>query len=255
MLLATILTASNAIIIDCSYSQFSVGVSCQATINTVGNTDAITAVTDSTGSADPTLQASEIKYFTLLNGGNQSRIDHLPPNLATFFPYLISLQWCNAYLKTISHTDLEPYPNLVLLQVGVNKIRKLHGNLFQGNRQLQYIDLGYNRIDEIGRGLFDGLNNIKSIILYGNKCVVYPSSQLGIGPLYNTAAEVIRSLYFLCGTPETPEASGPCSSDPCLASCKSNADALQIRVNAVTENVNAPWYHKMRLFFKALFFW
>lgn len=155
------LAASNAIIIDCNYSmknwaQSGIVYTCDATINTLGNNEAITAVTDFGATADPTLQTSDVKWFVLTNAQNL-RVDHFPSNMATIFPNLVGIIWVDSRLKSISPADLSPYPSLIFFAVSRNMIRKLDGKLFQNNKKLQQIDYELNAIQEIGPGLLNAL--------------------------------------------------------------------------------------------------
>lgn len=257
MVLASVLATSNAVIIDCSYSTNDYNgsgpvYSCSARVNSLDNNEAITAVTDSTGSADPTLQTSDVKWLNLVNNGDNFKMDHFPSNMATIFPDLIGIDWIDGNLKTLSPSDLSPYPNLIFLHLGMNMIRKLDGNTFQNNRKLQFLELSFNNIQEIGPGLLNGLNNLTNIVFYTNICTGI-GSQFYLNPPYNTLADVQRDLDFVCGPSTRTEPSGPC--DPCLANCTARAGALQIRADAVTESVYAPWYYKMRAFFKAVTLW
>lgn len=225
-----------------------------ATISKLDNNDAITAVTDSGATADPTLQTSDVKWFTLSNG-NSLRMNQLPSNLATIFPNLIGLQWMNSRLRTIKPSDLAPYPNLVFFSVNTNLISKLDGNLFQNNHQLHYLDLGTNEIEEIGPGLLNGLNSLTYFNIFGNTCTG-TGMQFMLVPLVNTNIDIQQDLDYVCGPSKSSQssgssqASGSCSSDPCLANCSARAAALLSRAITVNENVNAPWYYKVRLFSK-----
>lgn len=258
MVLASLLAASNAITIDCNYASADWGYglgskyTCQATIGTLDNNEAITAVTDSTGSATPGLTNSDVEYFYLY--GYNLRIETIPSNFATIFPNLLGIYWVNTKLRTISPSDLSSFPNLVIISVGTNMITKLDGNLFQNNHQLLGIDLTNNRIREIGPGLLSGLNSLTYFNILGNICTG-STLQLFINPPYITLAKIKRSLDFACGplagSAETPP---PCP-DACLVNCTARAAALQIRVNILTETVHAPWYYKLRMLLKAVLLW
>lgn len=254
-MLATILAASNGITIDCIYytSDFGYNLSsiyaCQSFVSTLDNNEAITAVTDSGATADPSLTTADVKWFTLGNGYSL-KIDRIPSNMATIFPNLVGIQWIGTKLKELSPSDLLPYPNLVFLIVSGNMLRKLDGNLFQNNHQLQYLELSQNAISEIGPGFLNGCNALTFFSIYGNICTGQ-SSPFYLSQPDNTLSDLQRGLAFVCG----PEDNEPTSSDACLANCTARAVALQTRVNILTESVNAPWYYKLRMFLKAVLLW
>lgn len=172
--------------------------------------------------------------------------------MPSIFPNLMAIYFNNGKLKKITSSDFESYPDLRVISLGYNMIKKLDGNLFHNNPQLMYIDFSVNSIQEIDPAILNGLNSLKTFNIYGNICSGM-SYSLIFSPPINTLADFQRDLSFVCG-PSTPsEELGTC--DPCLANCTARAAALQIRADAVTESVYAPWYYKMKLFFKALFLW
>lgn len=256
-MLVAMLTASNGITFDCSYSRnnWTLGSGsgtayiCTATASTLDNNEAITAVTDSGSTADPTMTTSDVTWFQLSNG-YMLNVHQLPSNMAVIFPNLIAIVWTGSKLKKLAASDLLPYPNLIYLEMGLNMIRKLDGNLFQNNLQLQFIDFQLNVIHEIGSGLLNGLNSLTNFLIIGNICTTF-SSQLYLSA-ENTLDDVRRSLDFLCSPSEASDAQ---STDACLANCTERGAALQTRVNILTESVNAPWYYKLRLFLKAVLLW
>lgn len=249
---ASVFAASNGLIFDCSYATSDYGFGsvygCGATVSTVDNNEAITSVTDSQGSADSTLQTSDVKWLYLSNGYNL-RVEKLPSNLATIFPNLVGIDWMSSKLRTVSPSDFSSYPNLVSVKFQMNMIRHLDGNLFQNNHLLQVIDFSWNSIHEIGPGLLNGLNSLTYVLIQGNICT--GTSNLYINPPLYTIADLQRELDFICG----PETSDSSSSDACFANCTARAAALETRVNEVVGTVNAPWYYKMRNFLRAVFLW
>lgn len=121
------LAAANCVIFDCSYSTTDRGYgagsvyTCQVTVSTLDNNEAITAVTDSSGSATSGLTTSDVKQIILANSWNV-RVARFPSNLATIFPNLIGIEWTGSHLKTIKLSDLSPFPNLVHLIADSNMI-------------------------------------------------------------------------------------------------------------------------------------
>lgn len=95
-MLASILAALSAVIIDCSYefryNGYGLGFIylCEATISTLDHNEAITAVINTDGTADPALQTSDVEWFNLANPINL-RVFHFPSNMAKIFPKFLEL--------------------------------------------------------------------------------------------------------------------------------------------------------------------
>jgi hypothetical protein len=58
------------------------------------------------------------------------------------------------------------------------QVRFLHADMFQGLKNLKYIDLNFNIIKEIDENLFRGLNELETLILLKNKIEFIPATTL-----------------------------------------------------------------------------
>lgn len=139
LLLAAAVAISQGITMDCKYYTSTHGIlstsayTCQATIETIDNSgdpDTITAVT-----------------------GNHSQ----------------GMTNANVGLKTITSADLQPFPNLVIININQNLLRELDGDLFKYNPYLRYIYLSNNAIERVGLGFLDGLEDLTGVQFVGNR--------------------------------------------------------------------------------------
>lgn len=100
-----------------------------------------------------------------------TELSRLPKNIERFFPTLIVLFWDNGNLRSITADDLQPFPELRLFAVFQNNLISIDGALFQHTRKLNYIDLASNRIDNVGSGLLDNLNELIELDFSLNSCI------------------------------------------------------------------------------------
>lgn len=152
-------------------------------------------------------------------------IEHLPSNLATLVPNLVSLTW-STKLKHVKASDFSSWPNLVQLNLYNNMIRQLPGNLLSSNTNLQWIDFSMNSIANIGSGFFTGLNSLTQINMYSNPCLSnYMSSSMDM-------TQTKKDIAFYCEALPAPV------SNTCPAACSANIAAIEARVNAAAAKVD-----------------
>lgn len=235
--------------IDCHYSTESIyffyenKYTCDATLSDDGSLD-ITAVN---GVHDSGKTLNDVLYFKF--GGGIFKIHKWPGNFATYFPNLQGIKWLFTEMQTITKADLQPFPNLVYLDLHGNFIRRLDGDLFKYNPLLVYLDFKGNHIDYVGKGIFNGLNQLKSVSFYTNVCIGSPGHTIDTidGRTY-TLAEFTEDLEHLCGPLNLPVTPSACSAD-----CTSRFDKLEEKVTAFETHLTAPWYEKLKWFFKTAF--
>lgn len=246
LVLASMLVASNAVAINCNYQvggwsqDLQQVYYCEATATEDGNPD----ITTVTGIHNPGKSAGDVQLIQVING-QVLRVYKLPSNLATFFPNLRGLLWQNSKLETIKATDLQPFPNLVYLDVSYNQIRHLDGDLLKYNPHLTSFAISNNFIDSIGKGLFNGFIVMNYAYFYGNICTVGLSHTLS---QYYTIADMQEDLEHLCGPLIVPEISGVCSNN-----CTSRFNFLEAETTAIEASLTAAWYEKLKWFLRTAF--
>lgn len=246
LVLATVL-AANGFIIDCQYSTLTVFTAvnnayvCQAMPTEDGNPD-ITAVT---GTHQAGKSELDVTMF-IMGPGQYLRVFKLPSNLATHFPNLKGIIWQSSRLETIKAVDLKPFPNLVLVDFSWNMIHQIDGDVFKNNPKLIVISFNGNHIENIGKGLFNGLSQLQDFNFYGNPCMGIGQNMMTIGPNYSIAD--CQADVEHCCSPLQSSDSGACS-----ANCTARFDILEGKVSAIESQTTAPWYEKLRLFFRTAF--
>ena len=98
-------------------------------------------------------------------------ISLIPKNTADVFPNLKCLNFFESNLLTISATDLQPFPELLVFAVMSNKIVSVDGDLFTHNLKLRYIDFDLNQLENVGHNLLGHLNQLKIADFNRNPCI------------------------------------------------------------------------------------
>lgn len=241
LLLANALVGATGWIMVCQYSTTDWGTnlqqvySCEANVTDDGNLD-ITAVT---GSLDAGKTQSDVLFFRLMNY-HALRISKIPSNLAIYFPNLRGIYWPSSKLETITATDLQPFPNLVYLDLSYNLIRKLDGDLFKYTPQLVTLQLSYNFIDYIGAGLFNGVTGLKWAYFFINICLGISQPDFDLSEDYSIA-RLQADLEHLCGPLDLPT-----TCDSCSANCISRFDAIETKISALEVSCSEPWIEKVK---------
>lgn len=163
------------------------------------------------------------------------------------FPSLRGIQWGDTKLQTIKATDLQPFPNLILLELRYNLLRHLDGDLFKYNPLLQRLDLTGNFISTIGPGIFNGLTQLKFVVFFDNIFTGMIQISDPINPDY-PVADLQAYLEHLCLPLEMPNSNINCSEN-----CNTLFDAVEAEVFDVEPRLTAPWYEKLKWFFKTVF--
>lgn len=73
-------------------------------------------------------------------------------------------------IRRLPQNFLRPIKNVESVYLSDNMIETVDGKLFQNNRQIREIDFVRNRINEIGRGIVDGLSNLQIFNIFRNRC-------------------------------------------------------------------------------------
>lgn len=174
---------------------------CLATLIDDGNPD----ITSVTGTQLDGRSTSDVLFFQ--NKNYDVSLKKIPSNFGSYFPSLTAIYFV-VELETITASDLQPFPNLVFLNLQGNRLRRVDGDLFKYNPKLYTIYLSANSIEYVGEGIFDGLNELFAIYFAYNPCTGGPQGpdiRNYIAPDF-TLAEFQAYIQSLCGTPPTTTA-------------------------------------------------
>lgn len=244
MVLAAVLAVARGLSFQCLYSLYNSNgkqfYSCSITLVDDGRSD-LTAVT---GTHLDGMTNSDVTDLVMGQNYNNVHVYKLPTNIASYFPNLQTLSWSQADLQTVTVSDLKPFPNLRVLDLSYNFIRRLDGDLFQYNPHIETILFYSDSIEYVGKGIFNNCNAIKTVYLGENVCISYGHQSWSIGPNYSIA-DMEADLIHLCGPLDSP---GVCSAD-----CTKRFDAIEGEISSIETHLTAPWYEKSKWFFKTAF--
>lgn len=92
----------------------------------------------------------------------------LPNDTFDILPNLHSLS-ARADVQTLSRQNFKSASSLMILNFGYNnRLVRLEARLFEYAPSLQYIDFGFNQIDHIEDGAFEGLSDLQTLYLEAN---------------------------------------------------------------------------------------
>lgn len=99
------------------------------------------------------------------------KCERIPKNFDKFFPDLEGIFAFSTGMKTLLKEDLDVFPKLRYLDVGFNKIEQLNSNLFENNPELEWIDFSDNWLRRIGVNLMNPLTKLNYADFQSNRCV------------------------------------------------------------------------------------
>ena len=99
-------------------------------------------------------------------------------------------------LKEIKKVDLEPFTKLRFIYLTNNHIEFLENDLFEGNLNLEIVNIDLNRIRLVGIEILKPLTNLKQISLLNNQCInEAASNSSAIDALSKTLVEKCSPSY------------------------------------------------------------
>jgi len=166
--ISTLLAISSAdMYLECNLAEqkFVIGtvLNCAGNASFFGDSFDVTDVSGTDGYNENSIQSLSIEQYR--------EIDQIPKGIVKYFPQLFRLSLENCGLTSISAEDLEPFPELKMLNLFDNKIQSLDSDLFKFTPQLIYVGLSSNQIIYIGRELILPLKNIENFRIMDNICI------------------------------------------------------------------------------------
>lgn len=164
-----VLTQSNSIILDCTFSNFqnawlTIGTvyQCKATIISRDD-EYLSEVTNVTQNHMEGKTNDDVEFLWII----EPNLEVFPKGIEKFFPNLKGLNPADHKLKAFKKDDLKVFPKLLWISFYSNEITRLDDDLFSATPKLQYINLKYNRIKNIGVNTFKSLKNLQYLYLEG----------------------------------------------------------------------------------------
>lgn len=168
---AALAALTSGVTIQCNYSiENGAGIYnnyyvCAATVISEENPTTVTEIngTHLTG-FNNAFNNDHVKGFWMQN----ENLSSTPKGIENFFPNLEEFAWYSG-ISTIDSSTFKPFPELLRIGFGSNKIVSLDGNLFQYTRKLQEINFSRNKLEHVGHDLLKGLT---ATVLFGsNPCI------------------------------------------------------------------------------------
>lgn len=109
----------------------------------------------------------------------------------TSFSQNIEAIWAeSSEIAAISSTDFAPFKKLRQIHLYGNKIEVLNADLFASNPLIQHMSFGANPLKHIATGVFDHLEDLRSLYFENSNCVTKSSAT-------NNRAEVLKLIELL----------------------------------------------------------
>lgn len=184
---------------------------------------------------DPNITSPENVLVTSINGTHKrgksnddvlgfwihnKTVNFFPRGIEKFFKNLQLIAIQSSRLKTISSTDLQPFPNLLNLDLGANEIYSLSEEVFKFNTKVRALYLHTNQITEVYPEVFDNLKQLIYLYLKPNKCI-----NLDAHNSTTDIQNVILEVKILCTKQPTTTTEVPESLE-CSVNCSSNISEL-----------------------------
>jgi hypothetical protein len=172
-LLLLCLPLTSAVVINCTFrmDSWSIGsvYQCALTSDPQITSPAVT-ITSATGNhTNSSMTHASVKSF-YTNSQSQT-INYFPSGLSDFFPNLEAIFIYNGRLIEVHQSDLRTFTTLRLLSLWQNNITFLEKDLFKYNTELEWIEIHDNKITSIYPTVFDRLEKLTGLHVFGNECV------------------------------------------------------------------------------------
>lgn len=95
----------------------------------------------------------------------------IPNGIENFFADLEVFQWWFGNISTIDSTPFKPFPNLIYIELFINKLVSLDGDLFQYTPKLRQIGLHSNLLQHVGHDLMTDLTDLVDAGFLNNPCI------------------------------------------------------------------------------------
>lgn len=123
-----------------------------------------------------------------------------PQNLHEKFPKLEFITFFSANISTLRKSDLESFGSqLKILNFYDNNLEVIEADLFEENPNLVSIDLGLNKIKHVAEGALNNLKNLKYLGFQSNPC------HSGNGQNRQSVIEFIQEIENKCGDHKVEE--------------------------------------------------
>ncbi|KAL7025795.1 hypothetical protein ACKWTF_013638 [Chironomus riparius] len=122
---------------------------------------------------------------------NCQNLTFIPQAIHKIFKNFIAIRFFSCQIEELGSFDLSDYHDLKWIVIYGSLITNIPGDFFMNNLNLIYVNFNRNKIKNIGRGLFNGLNSLKQVTMNSNVCI-------NGGGLDTTLSSFINKLMLSC---------------------------------------------------------
>lgn len=178
-------------------------------------------LTSVTGTHLPSMTLEDVTFLSI----SQLKSTQFVSGIDKFFENLRGFDVIDSDLAEISAEDLEPFPKLVVLNLNINKLTSLDGDLFKFHPGIQWIGFMSNALKNVGSDLLSGLNSLTSANFQSNPCVnFWATSHLQVETLKQHLANGCPPLLTSTTAPTSSTVSTTTTTQAgdgeCSAACK-----------------------------------
>lgn len=94
----------------------------------------------------------------------------IPSGFGSFFPSVEAFSVRRSKLKTVTSADIQQFSHLRELWLDGNNLEYLESNLFEFNKEVEYINCASNNIKYIGGSFLENLPNLQDVSFLFNSC-------------------------------------------------------------------------------------
>lgn len=179
VLLLTLLLVgfTNGIFISCDFFNWNLGdpgtfYTCQ--VNLVNFYSNVNFITSYNGTHVSGKSSADVEMVFIPEGPSHCtrfNMTTFPRGFSNIFPNLVALDVRGCAYNTFVGDELVEYPNLKYFASFLGNLLRIPGNLFSSNPNVQTINFNSNRIQMVGEGLLDHLQNLTRVYFQKNPCI------------------------------------------------------------------------------------
>lgn len=170
MVFVIAVSSSDSVVLNCTFVDVAVRFrltniySCQAEVIRTGDELVVETVMGTHSPGKSNLDVKSIEFV-------QQNTDKLYRKIESFFPNLEGIFVHKSGLKVITKEDVNVFPKLRQLDLFLNSVEEIDGNLFEQNPLIEAFSVFSNPIRSVGYNIFDHLTLLETVHLVNGKCI------------------------------------------------------------------------------------
>ena len=95
----------------------------------------------------------------------------VPKGFLDFFPNFSEISFIGCAINSLNGDELEEYPKLESWVLSNSNLSSVPGNFFTKTPNMRIVDFGGNKISKVGKGLLNGLSELRKVFFRKNVCI------------------------------------------------------------------------------------